>query len=129
MVIALLLAQAQLDRMAHTPIAYAEQVPVIQESLIPLFKDDRDAAIAYWASEFDADAKEMTETIRCESRFHPDAVGDNGKSFGLAQIHLPAHPDVSKEQALDPDFSIKWMAAHWFQKRIWTCARILGYTK
>lgn len=37
-----------------------------------------------------------------ESGGRPDAVGDDGTSFGLWQIHLPAHPDVSQACALDP---------------------------
>ncbi len=128
LVIQLLLAQAALDRMAHTPIAYADEVPVQQQiPLPPSFTFDHKASIAYWASKFDADAKEMSQTIQCESQYRIDAVGDHGTSFGLVQIHLPAHPDVSQKQALDPDFSVKWMAEHWYEKRIWSCARILGF--
>jgi hypothetical protein len=37
-------------------------------------------------------------------------VGDREQSFGLVQIHLPAHPQVSKEQALDPEFAINFLA-------------------
>jgi len=37
-----------------------------------------------------------------ESGGRPDAVGDGGTSFGLWQIHVTAHPDVSRECALDP---------------------------
>lgn len=38
--------------------------------------------------------------------------GPNGRedSWGIAQIHLPAHPEISKEQALDPKWSIDWAA-------------------
>jgi hypothetical protein len=35
------------------------------------------------------------------------AVGDGGKkSFGVAQIHLAAHPDISKARAEIPFFAI-----------------------
>lgn len=37
-----------------------------------------------------------------ESGGDPAAVGDQGTSFGLWQIHLPAHPEVSQACALDP---------------------------
>jgi len=37
-----------------------------------------------------------------ESGGRTDAVGDQGTSFGLWQIHLPAHPDVSQGCAEDP---------------------------
>ncbi len=48
--------------------------------------------------------------ISHESSWNPSAVGDQGTSFGLAQIHLPAHPDVSKEQADNPTYAIFWTA-------------------
>lgn len=43
---------------------------------------------------------------------HPTwgVVGEREKSFGPAQIHLPAHPTISKEEASDPDFAIDFMA-------------------
>lgn len=65
----------------------------------------------------------MARTIKCESSMNPKAVGDHGTSFGLAQIHLVDHPEVSKEQALDPYFSIEFMARE-FSKgnaRLWSC--------
>lgn len=37
-----------------------------------------------------------------ESGGNPKAVGDQGTSYGLWQIHLPAHPDVSVACAEDP---------------------------
>lgn len=65
---------------------------------------------------------------QCESSLNPSAVGDHGQSYGMWQIHLPSHPDITKEQALDPEWSTKWameqMAAG--RARIWTCARILS---
>lgn len=48
--------------------------------------------------------------ISHESSWDPNAVGDQGTSFGLAQIHLPAHPDVSREQADNPTYAIFWTA-------------------
>lgn len=45
-----------------------------------------------------------------ESGWSEHAVGDQGTSFGLAQIHLPAHPNVSRSQAEDPRFAINWTA-------------------
>lgn len=66
----------------------------------------------------------------CESGLNPASVGDHGTSFGLWQIHLPAHPDITKEQALDPVWSTRW-AAQMFAKGYasrWTCARLLAST-
>lgn len=37
-------------------------------------------------------------------------AGTREKSYGVAQIHLPDHPSITKEQACDPEFSIEFMA-------------------
>lgn len=41
----------------------------------------------------------------------PWNAGDSGTSFGPYQIHLPAHPGVSAEQANDPGFAVGYMLA------------------
>jgi len=49
--------------------------------------------------------------------------GQREQSFGLVQIHLPAHTNVSKEQALDPEFAIDFLAKNLAQGRgaMWSC--------
>ena len=37
-------------------------------------------------------------------------AGTREKSYGVAQIHLPDHPEITYEQAIDPDFSVEYMA-------------------
>lgn len=37
-------------------------------------------------------------------------VGDRERSHGCAQIHEPAHPEISREQALDPVWSFTYLA-------------------
>lgn len=80
-------------------------------------------------------ADPLVKTLACESGLRADAKGDFSTttntytSFGVAQIHLVAHPDITKEEALDPFFAIGW-AAHQFKlgnQHLWTCARELGY--
>lgn len=65
----------------------------------------------------------MMEVISCESSFNPNAIGDSGKSYGLSQIHTPSHPDITKEQALDPDFAIEYMAVQFSKGNqwMWSC--------
>lgn len=60
---------------------------------------------------------QMERTIECESRFNnvQSSAYQNGvreDSWGIAQIHLPSHPDVSREEAMNEEFAIDWMAKH-----------------
>lgn len=54
-------------------------------------------------------------------------MGDFSTSFGIAQIHLPVHPEITKEEALNPFFSIDWAAREFAAGRAneWTCFRQL----
>ena len=60
----------------------------------------------------DKDVKTVLRILKCESNFRniPSRIimenGEYEPSFGIAQIHLPSFPDVTKEQALDEEFSI-----------------------
>lgn len=69
----------------------------------------------------------MAQIIQCESSGNVAAIGDGGTSYGLVQIHLPAHPSVTKEQALDPVWAINFLARELSKGngRIWTCYRLL----
>lgn len=80
-------------------------------------------AITLAAAKHGLDAKILTRTIKCESSMNPKAVGDHGTSFGIAQIHLIDHPEITKEQALDPYFSIEYMAQQFAKgnARLWSC--------
>lgn len=48
--------------------------------------------------------------------------GDQERSYGLAQIHLPDHPNITMEEAKNPEFAIDFMASHLAKgKHIWYC--------
>jgi hypothetical protein len=42
-------------------------------------------------------------------------AGTREKSYGQCQIHLPDHPDITYEQAIDPEWCINWMAQKFSQ--------------
>lgn len=65
----------------------------------------------------------MLNLAKCESALNPDAIGDKGTSYGLYQIHLPAHPDISKQQALNPTWAANWTAKEIKSGHgsMWTC--------
>lgn len=52
--------------------------------------------------------------------------GTREKSYGVAQIHLPDHPDITYEQAIDPRFSIEYMASEFSKGRQ---KQWMGYSK
>lgn len=83
--------------------------------------------IYFQAKRYGVNGYQMERTIECESRFNniqstaykviKDKKGRvikriREESYGLAQIYLPAHPEVTKAQALDEHFAIEWMAKH-----------------
>lgn len=84
-----------------------------------------------FAARYGADFDDLEAVAQCESNFDAGAKGDyeNGKptSFGIFQIHLPAHPEVTRAQALDPWFSIDWAAKQFAagKQNMWTCYRML----
>jgi hypothetical protein len=66
---------------------------------------------------------QIQNTIECESRWNPGAIGDNGTSIGLVQIHMPAHPNISPIQAFDPIFSLEFITDGFRAGKTaqWTC--------
>jgi hypothetical protein len=51
--------------------------------------------------------------------------GDQELSFGLAQIHLPSNPGVTKAQAVDPDYALNFLAGEISRGGAWrwSCLR------
>lgn len=60
-----------------------------------------------------------------ESNWQALAVGDHGTSFGLVQIHLPAHPHITQTQALNPEFALNFIVDEFIagNEWKWTCWR------
>lgn len=86
------------------------------------------------SAEYGVSFDQMWGTIMCESHGsttvqsrHRRPDGTREQSFGLVQIHLPAHPNVSKEEAIDPEFAVTFMAENFAagRQRMWTCWRQL----
>lgn len=46
-------------------------------------------------------------------------IGTREKSFGLAMIHLPDHPDVTYASATDAYFSADFIAKNWAKHKCW----------
>ena len=78
--------------------------------------------------------EEIMEVIECESgfnatiqSFHPDPNGPNGRedSWGLVQINLPSHTEVTREQAQDWKFSLGFIKNNFKagKKIKWSCEK------
>lgn len=75
-----------------------------------------DSLIAKYAT--GTKAYQMKKTLYCEAGYKniqsniiKDGVRED--SWGISQIWLPAHKQVNKEQALDPEFAVKFMSDNW----------------
>lgn len=101
---------------AQAPTALAVQQPPTVEDVVQKFAD-----------QYHVSAQQMLSTMKCESSLDPDAIGDHGTSYGIAQIHLPAHPDITVEEAEDVQFSSEFMAKEFSlgHASIWSCYRII----
>lgn len=58
------------------------------------------------AKEEGVDPALALSVAQIESGFNPNAVGDNGNSFGLFQIHRPSHPDY--KGGTDPEANARY---------------------
>lgn len=89
--------------------------------------------IAFYAEKYGVSYADMHRVVSCETAgtfdpkiqsYVPDSSGPGGRedSWGLAQIHLPAH-NVTREQAQDMEFALNFMAKHFArgEHRMWTC--------
>ena len=63
--------------------------------------------------------------VICESNGNTDAVlkTEREDSHGAVQVNLLAHPNVTKEQAHDLQWSLSWMRDQWAANRqsMWSC--------
>lgn len=96
-----------------------------------------DGLIDHNAEKYGVSAVLMRSIMSCENRdrdtnlqsYHPDPTGPNGRedSWGLVQIHLPSWPDITREQATDPEFAIDFLAKKLSENKgyLWTCYRTL----
>jgi hypothetical protein len=117
-----------------TEIVYAEELepPLPKVVLIEVrhTAESIERKIEQIAEKYGVDAEVMKTVIDCESSgsttiqsYHKRPDGSREQSYGLAQIYLPAHPTVTKEQATDPIFAIDFMAKQFSKGNqwMWSC--------
>lgn len=94
----------------------------------PLTKEDLIVLASTTARAYGLNVDHFIKTIGCESQWNPEAVGDNGTSFGLAQLHYPSRDwGIATSSAFDPYTAIQIMAKAWQQgfATRWSCYNIL----
>jgi len=69
----------------------------------------------------------LLRLANCESKFDKYAIGDNGKSRGIFQIHSGYHPDITNEQAFNVEFATVWTMnkINGGYQNLWTCDRYI----
>ena len=124
--------------LASEPITYAQEeyLPEIQIQVIQVIEEKSvDELISFYSKKYSVSEKVMIDIIQCESKFivdvqsfHINKDGEQEDSWGLSQIHLPSHPNITKEQAIDPEFAIEFLAKNLSLENawMWTCWRIIG---
>lgn len=74
--------------------------------------DDIEKLIVDSANKYDVNPSLLAAMLFQESNFRPDVIaGPTGnQDFGVAQINEQAYPNVSRDQALDPNYAIPFAA-------------------
>ena len=103
-----------------------EEEPLVVQRELVWSEEGIKRKIDNTATQYGVSADTMHKVIKCESNYDRYALGDNGKSRGLVQIHSDYH-DVSDEDAYDPEYAIEFLAKKLKEGKghLWTCYRKL----
>jgi len=108
----------------------ATSTPVRIEVKIDWTRERIDREIEEQAAKYGKNAEHLKKIVQCESGYDVDIQSGHmlsygrEQSFGLAQIHLPSHPTVSYEEAIDPKFAIEFLAKN-YGKVKWSCSKMI----
>lgn len=121
-----------------TPTAEAANEPELVSS--SMTEDQIKELIEKYAVPLHVKQSSMLATIQCEApraddgAYDPmgrsaiiDEKGELENSWGIAQINLDYHPEITREQAQNPDFSVSFMATKFAKGNAdrWSCWRKL----
>lgn len=122
---------------SQTPPPFSPQLesrPVAPEK-VKWSESDTLALVSRISGEYGISEGLMTKVLDCESGLASTTIqsryrnpdGSLERSFGLAQINLDWNPDVTYEQATDPEFAVRFLARNLSEGRgsKWTCWRTL----
>lgn len=122
------------------PVVHAEEIPVVIEKSPYLTLDEIEKITKEFSIKYGVRYLSLIETIKCEAPKTADGLFDptaqslfedtksvRENSWGVAQINLTAHPQVTMEQATDARWSIEWTAREFSldHASMWTCWKLL----
>lgn len=126
---------AYINSITPKVIAYEKEpvsFPIIIEARKTWTDESIRAEIHKDAVKYGVKESAMIKTIECES-FSSTTLqskviqkdGTRENSWGISQINLDFHPDITKEQALDPEFALDFMAKMFSTGHAdrWSCYR------
>jgi len=120
----IMLAIVVVFRLTATTVIAEDQITMDVATMPPLSIKDK---VGYYAKKYSVSESVMDKVIKCESGYNPNANAHTSRedSWGLVQINLKAHKTITKEQAIDPDFALNFLAENLARNngRIWTCFR------
>lgn len=98
-----------------------EAIKAVSDALGREVTDETKKRIAYLYEKATAAGvpfKDAVKTVYCESMWTntQSAIVKNGvqePSYGLAQIHIPSHRGITREEAMDAYFAIDFMVDNW----------------
>ena len=133
----ILIGFATLSMFMHISAAQAPE-PALVKIAKPVQVVDIDQLVYKYSAQYNVSAELMFKIIKCENRDripdlqsqlhytrdHPEwgvKAGDRELSYGISQIHLPSHPSVTYKQAIDPEFSVEFLAKGLTTGVKWSC--------
>lgn len=109
-----------------TPVAEAAETPIKKEWT----KDNLEKLVLAIQAKYELSSS-FYRTLSCESAGFKDPAIQSGwyhngireESYGVAQINLPSHKDITKSQAIDPEWAVIWAAKEFKAGRQyqWSC--------
>lgn len=120
-----------LERLEPIYTVYADQIEPLWDATTTM------DVITSLSDEYHVSSSTMLAVVTCETAgnlgsttiqsFAMDRHGNRENSWGLSQIDLDYHPDITKEQAQNPIFALTYLADNLSKGNgdMWTCFKMM----
>lgn len=112
------------------PIVYAYE-PIEPKVILIATTTPIETLIHEKAEKYNRDPEYLKAIIACESQgsttvqsYHIQKDGTRENSWGLSQINLDWNPNVTKEQAQNPEFAVEFLARN-LGTIPWSCEKLI----